>query len=78
MPVYSIRIHDRLVEEDPHQATVMYAHDVEGPWHDMVTGATDWCWEVLGALEWREQQFLAEREREMNRLRDEMQQARRD
>lgn len=75
MRVYSIRIHSRLVEEDPHQATVMYAQGVEGPWFDMVTGDTDWCWEVLGALEWREEQLAADREREMNRLREEIEEA---
>jgi hypothetical protein len=49
--LYSLRIHDRTTEEDPELATVMYTtNGVQGPWHDIVTGHPEWCWEVMYAL----------------------------
>lgn len=51
MDIYSIRIYNRDTEEDPHLGTVMYSSNgASGPWHDMVTGHPDWCWEVMNAL----------------------------
>lgn len=51
MYIYSVRVHDRDTEEDPHLGTVMYSSRGEtGPWHDMVTGHPEWCWEVADAL----------------------------
>jgi hypothetical protein len=51
MYIYGVRIHDRETEEDPHLGTVMYSSRGEiGPWHDMVTGHPEWCWEVADAL----------------------------
>jgi hypothetical protein len=50
--IYGILIHDRLVETDPHVATVMYStNGPEGPWHDICTCDTDWAWEVLDAFQ---------------------------
>lgn len=52
---YSYRVHDRLTEDDPELATVMYSTEgPEGPWFDMATGHPDWIEEILGALRWCE------------------------
>lgn len=52
MTIYAVRIHDRITEDDPTTGTVMYTIRGEiGPWHDMVTGDVEWCWEVRDALD---------------------------
>jgi hypothetical protein len=49
--LYSLRIHNRITDEDPELATVMYTtNGAQGPWHDIVTGHPEWCWEVMDAL----------------------------
>jgi hypothetical protein len=62
-PIYGVRIHDRLTEDDPSLATLMQSFaTAEGPWHDMVTGDPDYVYDVLYALEER-------RERNRNTMR---------
>lgn len=52
---YAYRVHDRLTDDDPELATVMYSTSgPEGPWFDMATGHPDWIDEILGALRWCE------------------------
>jgi hypothetical protein len=49
--IYAVRLFDRETEDDPHLAAVMYSNSgQDGPWHDIVFGHPDWCWEVLEAL----------------------------
>jgi hypothetical protein len=49
--IYAVRVFDRDTEDDPHLAAVMYSSSgQDGPWHDIVFGHPDWCWEVLEAL----------------------------
>jgi hypothetical protein len=51
MFIYGVRIHDRETEDDPHLGTLMYSSSgPEGPWHDMMTGHPEWCWEAADAL----------------------------
>ncbi|HEY7821435.1 MAG TPA: hypothetical protein VIG24_01305 [Acidimicrobiia bacterium] len=42
--LYAVFMHD----DD--EATVIYADSLEGPWHEMVTGHPDHCWEIVNAL----------------------------
>jgi hypothetical protein len=55
-PIYGIRIHDRLTDDDPSLGTVMQSFDdASGPWHDMVTGDVDHIYDVHDALMFRSQ-----------------------
>lgn len=76
MTIFAIRIHDRLTEHDPHLATIMRAELCEGPWHDMVSGEPDYCWDILGALETVEEQRSARKRKADARLREELDRAR--
>lgn len=68
---YSYRLHDRLTEEDPELATVMYStHGIAGPWHDMATCHPDYIWDIVGALEWVEENRRNRVDREMEELAD--------
>lgn len=70
---YSIRIHDRLVEDDPRLATVMYSpYGVDGPWFDMATGVEDHVEDILGALRWCEDERSVQRADEITRLQKEV------
>lgn len=72
MTRFALRIHDRMTEDDPALATVMYTSgDASGPWFDMATGLIDYAEEIVGALEWREDVLQAERDREAARLKAE-------
>lgn len=72
MTLFAVRIHDRMTEDDPNVATVMYSSgDASGPWFDMATGHPEHIEEIVGALEWREDIRQAERDRETSRLRSE-------
>lgn len=69
MTRFALRIHDRMTEDDPNLATVMYTSgDASGPWFDMATGLVDYAEEIVGALEWREDVLQAERDREQVRF----------
>ena len=69
MTLFAVRIHDRMTEDDPNVATVMYSSgDASGPWFDMATGHPEHIEEIVGALEWREDVLQAERDREAARL----------
>jgi hypothetical protein len=70
--IYGMRIHDRMTEDDPDLATVMYADDERSTWWDMATGHPHHIEEILGALEWREDMRQAERDREIAYIRAEM------
>ena len=70
--IYGMRIHDRMTEDDPDLATVMYADDERSTWWDMATGHPHHIEEILGALEWREDMRQAERDREVAYMRAEM------
>ena len=49
--LYALRLHERLTDDDPELATVMYSmRGAVGPWFDMATGHPDWCWEIVDAL----------------------------
>jgi hypothetical protein len=73
---YAYRLHDRLTESDPELATVMYSTSgPSGPWWDMATCHPDWVDDILGALQWREDMWQAEREAEAARLRAEIEEA---
>jgi hypothetical protein len=74
--VYAIRIHDRMTEDDPDLATVMYARDCEGPWHDMATGLRDYAEEIVGALTIVEEERVERVRAEHERLRAEIEAAR--
>jgi hypothetical protein len=73
--MYSIRIQERELEEDPSLATVMYSlSGPEGPWYDMVSGSLHNCNEVLDSLfffeskkEEKVQQSLLELREEINK-----------
>lgn len=68
---YSYRLHNRLTEEDPELATVMYTtHGIAGPWHDMATCHPDYIWDIVGALEWVEDNRRNKVDREMEELAD--------
>jgi hypothetical protein len=57
---YAVREHEVTNEEHVVQGTVMYTvYGKNGPWHDMVTGPADYCWEIVDAL-----QFVEEIKRE--------------
>jgi len=71
--IYAIRIHDRMTEDDPDLATVMYARDCEGPWHDMCTGLRDYADEIAGALTIVEEERVERVRMESERLRAELQ-----
>jgi len=45
--LYAVRLHDRDTDNDPQLATLMYAWEAEGPWHDMATGHPDNIWELF-------------------------------
>lgn len=73
--LYGYRVHPRDTEDDPHLATLMYAYNWEGPWHDMVTGDPGYIDEVLTAVYqlnesagWRDK--VAELEAEVAELKD--------
>lgn len=72
MTVYAYRLHDRMTEDDPELATLMYASDCSGPWHDMVSGHPEWCEEILDALLLWEQTQDRKRREEMARIRKEL------
>lgn len=76
MSVFSLRIHDRLTEDDPHMATVMHAKSHDGPWYDMVSGDPEFCWEIVDALQMAEDQREARRREEAERLRIELERER--
>jgi hypothetical protein len=70
--LYAVRILDREKEEDPHVAFVMHSSQgVEGPWHDMVMGSPDWCWEVFEALSFVQYSKMEKRREEEEWLRKE-------
>jgi hypothetical protein len=50
LTLYAVRIHDRRDDDDPEVASVIFADSFDGPWYDMVTGALDFCTEVVQAL----------------------------
>jgi hypothetical protein len=63
---YAVREHDVIDENQLPQATVMYTiYGKSGPWHDMVTGPADYCWEILDALQAVEDVRRREREEKM-------------
>jgi hypothetical protein len=70
--VYAIRIHDRITDDDPDLATVMYARDCEGPWYDMATGVRDFAEEIADALTIVEEQRIERVRVEQERLRREV------
>lgn len=48
---YAVLCHYRHTEEDPYFGTVIYTtHGIGGPWHPMVTGDIDNCYEIVEAL----------------------------
>jgi hypothetical protein len=48
---YSVLIHYRHTEDDPYFGTVIYStNGLDGPWHPMVTGDTDHCFEIVEVL----------------------------
>jgi hypothetical protein len=61
---YAVREHEVINEENIVQGTVMYTvYGKNGPWHDMVTGPVDYCWEIIDAL-----QFVEEIKREERKV----------
>ena len=70
--IYAIRIHDRMTEDDPDLATVMYARGPEGPWYDMATGLRDYAEEIADALTIVEEQRIERVRVESERLRQEI------
>jgi hypothetical protein len=70
---YGVRVFERLTEDDPHAGAVMYSvAGAAGPWHDMVTGPLDYCWEVLEALEFVAEDRRVRYEEDRARLRAEL------
>jgi hypothetical protein len=70
--IYGVRIMDRETEKDPHLGVVMYSSGGDGgPWHDMVIGHPDWCWEVYEALNFVLYSKMEKRKEEENWLRQE-------
>jgi hypothetical protein len=56
--MYGYRLHPRETEHDPHLATIMYTNNPpDGPWHDMATCHPDWIDDILGSLQWRQDQL---------------------
>lgn len=46
--LYAVRIHD--TDDETEKASVIFAESYDGPWYDMATGETDYCWEIVTAL----------------------------
>lgn len=69
--IYSVRHHD-IINEDQHPVgTVMYSvNGSSGPWHDMVTGPPDYCWQIVDALTTVEEQQQIVREQTQKELKD--------
>ena len=68
---YAVRAHPILNEDEWPQGTVMYStHTPDGPWHDMVTGSIDHCWEVLDALQIAEEIDRQNRDRQSQEIRE--------
>lgn len=70
--IYAIRVHDRMTEDDPDLATVMYARGPEGPWYDMATGLRDYADEIADALTIVEEERVERVRVESERLRAEL------
>ena len=70
--IYAIRVHDRMTENDPDLATVMYARDCEGPWYDMATGLREYADEIADALTVVEEERVERVRVEQERLRQEI------
>lgn len=48
---YSVLIHNRQNESDPHVASLIYTlNGINGPWFEMVRGEPGYCDEILDAL----------------------------
>jgi hypothetical protein len=70
--IYAVRVHDRITENDPDLATVMYARDCEGPWYDMATGLREYADEIADALTIVEEERVERVRVEHERLRAEL------
>jgi hypothetical protein len=70
--IYAIRIHDRMTDDDPDIATVMYARDCEGPWYDMCAGLREFADEIADALTIVEEERIERVRVESERLRREV------
>jgi hypothetical protein len=70
--IYAVRVHDRMTENDPDLATVMYARDCEGPWYDMATGLRQHADEIADALTVVEEERVERVRVEHERLRAEL------
>lgn len=71
--VYAVRVHDRETEDDPQLGTVMYSTSgFAGPWHDMVSGHPEVCWEVYEALTAAMALQMRKKREEIERLRAEI------
>jgi hypothetical protein len=71
--IYAVRIRDRETEDDPRLGTVMYStNGTAGPWHDMVSGHPEVCWEVYEALTVTMALQMQKRQEEIEQLRAEI------